>query len=87
MTLNGSHGPLFDHLVGDRQDARRNSQAKRFCSFQVDDKTETSRQRDWKVRRCSTLQDAAGIKAALAELFGQARAITDQAARYDVFAQ
>ncbi len=33
----GRHSaPLFDHLIGNRQNARWNAQAERFCCFEID---------------------------------------------------
>ena len=40
--VRGAHGNSFDHLVGDREHARRNCEAKRLGGLQIDHELELS---------------------------------------------
>ena len=54
---------LFDHVIGNREDTRRNSQAKRLRGFQVDDEFKLGRLHYRQVGGLGALEDAAGIDA------------------------
>src|ERR1051326_267247 len=53
----------FNDLVGARQQRWRNRKAKRFCSFQVDDRLDLRRTLDRKIGRLVSLDDTRRISA------------------------
>jgi hypothetical protein len=59
--------PLFDYLVGARDDRRRNLKADGFCSFQVDSEFKRDRLRDRQVSGLGATQNLIGIERAHAK--------------------
>ena len=55
---------LFDHLVGARDDRRRNLKADRFCSFQVNSELERHRLRNGEISGLGATQNLIGIERA-----------------------
>ena len=53
----------FDHLVGNRQQARRNGKAERLGGLQIEDELEFSRLHNRKIARFFTVQYSADIDA------------------------
>src|SRR6516165_7921643 len=62
----GPSTPSFDHLVGDGEYARRNSEAKHPCSLKIDNQLELGRLQHRQIGGLLTLENAAGIDARLA---------------------
>src|SRR5262249_20570340 len=59
---------LFDHLVGEREQRRRNVDAERLRRLQVDDEVEFARLHDRQFRRLFALEDTASIGADFAKV-------------------
>ena len=55
------HSALFDHLVGDSEQSRRECKAQRFCGFKIDDKFDLGRLLDGQIGRFFAFEDAAGV--------------------------
>jgi hypothetical protein len=49
-----THRALFDHLIGPREDRRRDRQAERRGSLQVDHQLEFGRLLNWQIGRLGT---------------------------------
>ena len=56
-----SKGDLFDHLIGEQLQVRRNFEAERFRSFEIDDRLELGRRLHWKVGRSFTFEDTIDV--------------------------
>jgi len=54
-------GDLFDHLVGEVLQLRRNFEAERFRSFEIDDQLELGRRLRRKVGRSFTFEDTIDV--------------------------
>ena len=63
---------LLDHLVGEREQLRRNFEAKRLRGLQIDHKLELGRLNDREIGRLGALENLAGVNAGLAICIGQA---------------
>src|SRR5262245_512178 len=77
---------LFDHLVGEGEHTRRNCEAKRFGSLEVDQQLKFGRPDDRKVGGLFALKYPADINAGLAKGVGVIRGVAHQAAPVDVVA-
>src|SRR5262249_3155726 len=77
----------FDHLVGLREQRRRDVEAKHPGSLGVDDQLELGRLHDRQVRRLRALQDAAGIDADLTQRSCEVAAVAYQPAGFGIFTQ
>jgi hypothetical protein len=55
----------FDHLVGAREQSRRNFEAERFSGLRVDHEFDLDRLHHWQVGRARTFEDASGIASGL----------------------
>ncbi len=73
-------GQSFDDLVGAGEDRRRDRQAERRGSLEIDDQLEGGRLLDWQISGLGALENPAGVDASLARISGEARSIADQAA-------
>src|SRR6516164_1997405 len=82
----GPSTPSFDHLVGDREHARRNCQAERIGGFQIDHELELRRQDNRQITRLLAFEDASGINAGLTVCIGNAGPVAHQAAGRSNFA-
>src|SRR5262245_2313953 len=71
---------LFDQLVGDGEHARRNGEAKRPGSLEVDHELELGRLQDRQVGGFFALENPARVDAALAIGFGKAGSVAHQTA-------
>src|SRR5262249_43427617 len=69
----------FDHLVGDREHARRNVETKRLGGLEIDDELELGRLNDRKVAHLASLEDARNIGAGLSVAVREACAVAHQA--------
>src|SRR5215467_3749782 len=78
-------GFSFDHLVGNREQRRRNVDAERLSRLQVDDEFELARLYDRQVRWSLALEDAADINPELV-IFVESRPIAHQAASFRIVA-
>src|SRR5215467_14173057 len=76
----------FDHLIGNRQQGRRQVQAECFGGLQVDDELEFSRLHNRKVGWLFALEDSAGILTNLTVRPRDVGAITSQPTSLDKFA-
>src|SRR5215813_10372682 len=56
-----SETTLFDHLVGARQDGRRNVEANRPRNLEIDHQFEPCWLLDWKITRVCTAQDLVNV--------------------------
>src|SRR5262245_65977530 len=72
----GAIHPSFDHLVGKREQRRRNGKAEHSCGLGVEDQFELARPQDWKVSGLSASENTASIDAHLTIGLRQARAVT-----------
>ena len=66
---------LFDNLVGAGEEHRRNRQAERFCSFEVDHQLELRRLFDGKIGRYCTPQDFINIGGGVTDIVGEIRRV------------
>src|SRR5215470_13186557 len=80
-----ANSPLFDYLVGGREQFIRDRDTKRLCGFQVDDQMILLGLHYRQVGRLIALEDTADIDAGASIAVGQARPVADQAARQDEF--
>ena len=78
---------LFDHLVGNGKDARRNGEAEGFGGLEIDDELEPGRLHDRQVGRLFTFEDAAGIGADLTKDVRKVGAVAHQPADFGKFAR
>jgi hypothetical protein len=63
IRLNEQHSCSFDHLVGEREQRRRNFEAERPGRLHVDDKLEFGRLQDREVGGLRALEDLTGVDA------------------------
>src|ERR1700747_2418774 len=68
----------FDHLVGEREQRRRDVEAEFLGGFQVDRNLEFGWLHDRQIGRPLTLEDSAGVNSDLPISVGKARSVTDQ---------
>jgi hypothetical protein len=61
---------LFDHLVSDGKQARRNGETERLRGREIDDELKLGRLHDRKVGRLFALEDTAGVNAGLMKRVG-----------------
>src|SRR5215469_10700384 len=78
---------LFDHVVGASKQRRRNIEAKRTGSLQIDDEFKLGRLQNRKIGGLSTFEDAAGINAHLPKYVTNAGPVAHQQASCDHFAR
>jgi len=78
---------LFDHLVGQSEDSRRNVETDGLRGFQIEDHFETGGLLHRQVGGLFALQHPGDVEAGLAPGLRAARAITDQAAGLGVIAK
>src|SRR5271168_4143004 len=71
---------LFDHLVSEREQRRRNRKSERFRSLHVDYQLESGWLHDWQIRRLCTVENFSRIHTDLTIRIGDARSIAKQAA-------
>src|SRR5215467_11115067 len=67
--------PLFDHLVGEREQLRRNCEAKRLCRLEINQKLKFGGLYDWQVGRPFAFENSPDIDTGLAIGLGYAGAI------------
>src|SRR6516162_6188475 len=79
----GPSTPSFDHLVGAGGEHRRDFNAERLRSLEIDDELEAGRLRGGEVGRLGTLENTPGVDAGLAKSIDQAGAVARQAAEND----
>src|SRR4051794_9697638 len=72
--------PLFDHLIGNRDDGRVHGQAERFRGLEVDHSLVLVRGLHWKVSRILALENAIDVGSRLSVLLDLVPAKGDQAA-------
>jgi hypothetical protein len=72
--------PLFDHLVGNGEHARRNSEAERLRRLEIDHQLEFGGLKDRKIGKFRTFENSAGVNAGLPDAIRRAGSITHQAA-------
>src|SRR3984893_5062920 len=77
---NRSKEPLFDHLVGEREQLVRNLEPERLGGLEIDDQLELGRLQDGQVGRPRALENPAGIDADLAILVPITDSVAHQAA-------
>src|SRR5262245_48833902 len=85
--MNPPCGSLFDHLVGAGDERRRNFEAERPGSLQVDDELELGGLQNGEVRRFLSLKDAPRIDADLAVPLRIARSVAHQSAGFGKLAE
>src|SRR5262249_59373036 len=68
----------FDHLVGEREQRRRNLQAQRLGGAQIDDKMKLGLLQDRQVCRFLALENPAAVDAGLPERIGPVRSVAHQ---------
>src|SRR5437764_15374955 len=66
---------LFDHLVGNGKQARRNGETERLRGREVDDELKPGRLHDRKVGWLFALEDTAGVNAGLMKRVGDAGSV------------
>jgi hypothetical protein len=71
---------LFDHLVSDAEQPRREGEAERLCGLEVDDQLVLGWLLNRQIGWLGALEDAVDVPCRLAELFDVVRTIGDQAA-------
>jgi hypothetical protein len=71
----------LDHLVGGREQRRRDIEAEFLGGFQVDRNLEFGWLHDRQIGRPLTLEDSAGVNSDLPTSVGKARSVTDQSLR------
>src|SRR5438105_1806077 len=71
----------FDHLVGKREQRRRDRQAERPGGLQVDDHLELGRLHHWQVGRLLTSENPSEIDTGLAIAIREMRPVTDKTTR------
>src|SRR5262245_31098415 len=76
----------FDHLVGKREQRRRNGKAEHSCGLGVEDQLELACPQDWKVSGLSASENTASIDAHLTIGLRQARAVTHQPTDFHIVA-
>src|SRR5258707_15899042 len=64
---NGSRLTLFDHFIGERQQARGHDDAERFRGLEVDDERKLARLLYGEIAGLGTIQDFRGIGASAAK--------------------
>ena len=79
--------PLLDHLIGEGEQRRRNSEAERPGGLEVDDELEFGGLHDREVGGLLAVENPAGVDADLAIGISDAGPVAHQATGYDVFAQ
>ena len=73
-------GYLLDDLVGRRKHGRRQCEAERNGSLEIDNELELSGLYHWKVSRFFPVKDASGVDPSLTKSIGHARSIAHQPA-------
>ena len=73
--------PLFDHLIGEREQLLGSLQAERLGCFQIDYQLEFGRRLHREVGWLGTLENAVDVPGRLSRLFGIIAAIADQPTR------
>jgi len=69
---------LFDHLVGELLQVRRNFEAERFRSFEIDDQLELGWRLHRKVGRSFTFEDTIDVPSRASNYVDSNRSIGDQ---------
>src|SRR5262249_31117729 len=67
----------FDHVVGDREYARRDAQAERFCCLEIDDQIKLGRLQDGEIAGLFSLEDSSSVDASLTVGIDQTSAVAD----------
>jgi hypothetical protein len=67
---------LFDHLVGEREQPRRNCETERFGDLEIDHELKLGWLHDWQVGRLGAFENLASIDANLAPHLGNIDSIT-----------
>src|SRR5215831_4543534 len=75
-----SGAPLLDHLIGSRQQRRRNGQAEGFGSLEVDHQLKSARALDWQISRARASQNSVDVLGGLPEQIRLDGTVTDQPA-------
>ena len=79
LRVRNRHHGLFDHLVGAGEQRRRNRQAKRFSSAQVNHQVKFRRLQDWQFDWLVAFENAPDIDAGLPMAISNVGTIGDQA--------
>src|SRR5262245_29592265 len=80
----GHRARLFDHLVGEREQRRRNRQAERLGDLQIDDEIEFNRLLDRQIGRLRSAQNPVNITSGAPELVSKVYSIGHQTSRFNI---
>src|SRR5215475_15867401 len=80
----GHRARLFDHLVGEREQHRRNRQAERLGGLQIDDEIEFNRLLDRQIGRLRSAQNPVNITSGAPELVNKVYSIGHQTSRFNI---
>src|SRR5215467_4338488 len=80
----GHRARLFDHLVGEREQHRRNRQAERLGDLQIDDEIEFNRLLDRQIGRLRSAQNPVNITSGAPELVSKVYSIGHQTSRFNI---
>src|SRR6516225_1224399 len=79
-------GSLFDYLVCNAQQSRRNDEPEHPSGRTIDNQLKLARLHHWQIRGFRALEDAAAVVANLAISFPYVRTVTHQSADFGMFA-
>src|SRR5215471_835279 len=85
IRLSQQHSCSFDHLLGDREHARRDGEPERLGSFQVDNQLELGGLNDRHIGRLLAFEDTPYIQPALAVAVRKMWSVAHKATRIDKF--
>jgi hypothetical protein len=78
---------LFDHLVGGRQNRRRNCKTQRLCGFEIDHQIEFRRLLNRQISRLGSSRDEIDVLCGTTLHHGEAWSVGQQSARVHDFAK
>src|SRR5262245_25427266 len=79
--------PLFDHLVGEREQCRRYCETEQFCRLRIDRQLKLGRLHDGQVRWICAFEDTANVNTDLSVCVRYAGSVAHQATGQDIFAK